>query len=583
MASTYTLKSSSYNGRYLELTCTQKQNIADNTSTISWTLKSTGGSTNYISIGPTTVKINKEQVYYKARVSYSSKTFPAAKGSKSGTITVKHNGDGSLSIPVSLTTAIYTASTSTKSGTWTLDKIPRAASISSAPNFTDEGNPVVKYSNPLGEASGTLQAAIFDATGETAYAPYREISKTETSYTFSLTDEEREAMRNATPNSNTMSVQFKIKTITDTQTFYSIVTKTLTIKNPEPILLPTVIDTGINSIAYTGDPENKVIKGFNTMQVAFGVSAVKGASITSQKVTCGGKSRTADGTMANVESGDFVFTATDSRGNTTTVTVTKTVIDYFNPTINLDSLALSTEGELSFGLSGKFFTGDFGAVTNTITVKYRYKASGGEWSDYIASTPTQKGNTYSLNGVVSGLDYRKTYVFQAMIKDTIHPYDDQGILTGEKSASSRPLFDWSAEDFNFNIPVYFQGQQMVDFIIEQGTEAMGTNGTWYWEKWASGKAVCYGRRNFGAMAVTTAWGSLFQSESFTQTLPSGLFASTPLSINIEFTDANYGGWISRDGASSPNTSSSGSFRVLRASSATLSRSWITFNIIGRWK
>ena len=584
MAATYTLKSSSYDGRYLELTCTQTQNIANNTSTISWTLKSTGGSRDYYTTGPTTAKINNTQVYYKARVSYSSHSFPAAKGSTSGTITVKHNNDGSLSIPVSLSTAIYNSNTATKSGTWTLDRIPRGASVTSAPNFTDEDNPIVKYSNPVGSSVTTLQACIANSEGNTIYVPYRDISKTGTSYTFSLTTAERNTLRNATPNSNTMTVKFYIKTIVDGNTFYSSVAKTLTIANPNPTLNPTVIDTGSNSITYTGDPENKVIKGYNTMSITFGVSAVKGATIKSQKVTCGGKSRTADGTMASVESGDFVFTATDSRGNTTTKTIKKTLINYSYPTINIKSLNLSPEGVLTANLGGKVWIGNFGTIENTYNLRYRYKVSGGEWGSWatIAMTPGNDG-TFSVSKSISGLDYRSTYIFQAAVRDTLSPYDGNSIKTPERAASAYPIFDWSAEDFNFNVPVYFQGNQMVDFIIEQGTEAMGTNGTWYWEKWASGKAVCYGRRNFGAMAVTSAWGSLFQSESFTQTLPSGLFASTPLSINIEFTDANYGGWIARDGASSPSTSSSGSFRVLRASSATLSRSWITFNIIGRWK
>lgn len=584
MASTYTLKSSSYDGRYLELTCTQTPNVADNTSTIKWTLKATGGSSGYYTTGPTTVKINDEQVYYKARVSYSSKSFPAATGSTSGSIIVKHNNDGSLSIPVSLTTAIYTASTSTKSGTWTLDKIARGATISSAPNFTDEGNPVMKYTNHAGTNVTTLQACVASSDGKTIYVPYRDIGKTDTSYTFNFTEDERNALRNATPNSNTMTVKYYIKTIVNGNTFYSSVAKTLTIANPNPIINPTVIDTGSNSTTYTGDPENKVIKGYNTMSVTFGASAVKGATITSQKVTCGGKSRTTDGTIAGVESGDFVFTATDSRGNTTTKTIKKTLVNYSYPTINIKSLNLTPEGVLTAELSGKVWIGSFGATTNSYNLRYRYKVSGGEWGSWatISMTPNSNGS-FSVSKSLSGLDYRSTYVFQAAVRDTLAPYDSNSIKTPEKTVSSYPIFDWSAEDFNFNVPVYFQGSPMVDFIIEQGTEAMGTNGTWYWEKWASGKAVCYGRRNFGAMAVTTTWGSLYQSESFTQALPSGLFASTPLSINIEFNDANYGGWIARDGASSPNTSSSGSFRVLRASSATLSRSWITFNIIGRWK
>ena len=130
MASTYTsdkIYDSLGEGRYMYVTCTQTQNIADNTSTIDWTLTVASGKNNAYSTGPTTITINGTQVYYMARKGWNTKVFPTIKGSVSGTITVPHNADGSKSISVSLSSAIYTSSLSTKSGTWTLDKIPRAA------------------------------------------------------------------------------------------------------------------------------------------------------------------------------------------------------------------------------------------------------------------------------------------------------------------------------------------------------------------------------------------------------------------------------------------------------------------------
>ena len=80
----------------------------------------------------TTVTINDTVVKKISRTEYTSQKFPAAKGSVSGSLKVYHSDNGSKSITVSLTTAIYTATTSTKSGTWALDKIDRYASITSA-------------------------------------------------------------------------------------------------------------------------------------------------------------------------------------------------------------------------------------------------------------------------------------------------------------------------------------------------------------------------------------------------------------------------------------------------------------------
>ena len=191
MATTYTLQSKSYDGRYLELVCVQTKNNDSNTSTINWTLSAKGGSVNYYSTGPTTVKINGETVYYKARTAYSTKAFPAAKGSTSGTITVQHNDEGKKSVAVSLATAIYTSTVSTSSGTWALDDIQRGAVLISADFPNDEANPTITFkmvSNAL-----IISARMFasDNTQIAQRITLASLGETRT-YTFDLTNAERE-------------------------------------------------------------------------------------------------------------------------------------------------------------------------------------------------------------------------------------------------------------------------------------------------------------------------------------------------------------------------------------------------------
>ena len=119
--------SKSYEGRYLQLTITESVNVEANTSTLTWVLQSLGGSVNYYTTGPTTVTINGTQVYYKARTAWSTSQFPAAKGSTSGTITVAHDSNGSKSISVGFSTAIYTSTVTEHGGTMALSNIDRAA------------------------------------------------------------------------------------------------------------------------------------------------------------------------------------------------------------------------------------------------------------------------------------------------------------------------------------------------------------------------------------------------------------------------------------------------------------------------
>lgn len=139
MADKITLKSNSYDGRYLQLVCEQtSKNSADNTSTIKWTLSAVGGSEAYYSTGATTVIINGVTVYSKSRVAWSDKTFPAGIGSKSGTLPVSHKDDGTKSIKVSLSTAIYTSTISEYEDTWKLDSIARYGTSTQSLNSKTE-------------------------------------------------------------------------------------------------------------------------------------------------------------------------------------------------------------------------------------------------------------------------------------------------------------------------------------------------------------------------------------------------------------------------------------------------------------
>lgn len=136
---TLTLKSSSYDGRSLQLDLTSTSNgSAKNSSTVKWTLKTVGSDGTEYSTGPTKVVINGTTVYSKERVKWSDDVFPAAKGSTSGELTIPHNTDGTKTINVSFSTAIYTSTVSEYKDTLTLDPIPRYGTVSHSLNSKTE-------------------------------------------------------------------------------------------------------------------------------------------------------------------------------------------------------------------------------------------------------------------------------------------------------------------------------------------------------------------------------------------------------------------------------------------------------------
>lgn len=439
------------------------QNIANNTSnvtvyvTASWTY----GSYNNLQ-KPGWVKIDGTTYNFTSSFN-TNQTTSGSKTLYSKTLNISHNNDGSktLAVSASFTTGV-SSGTITASASKELTKIPRAATIDSAPNFDDEDNPTITYSNPAGNAVTTLEACI-SLDGTAADIAYRNISKTGSSYTFNLTDAERKVLRQAAKNSNSISVRFYVATTIGDTTYRKYLTKTLSIVNATPTLAPTATDNGSVSKVLTGDASGKVIKGYNSMVVAANATAKKEATIKSYKITCGGKSiTTASGTMSGVESGTFTFTVTDSRGNTATKTLTKTLINYVDLTCNLSVSAPTADGNLTFSVKGNYFNGSFGAVANTLAVQYRYKENSGAYGSWITLTPTLSGNTYTATGNLTGLNYQSYYTFQARALDEIYNGDTEPVVqTVEKKVKTTPIFDWGENDFSFHVPITMDNYKQI--------------------------------------------------------------------------------------------------------------------------
>ena len=109
-----------------------------------------------------------------------------------------------------------------------------------------------------------------------------------------------------------------------------------------------------------------------------------------------------------------------------------------------------TSGNFTFEVDGNCFNGSFGVASNTLTVQYRYKAGSGSYSAWANMTVSRSGNTYSATVDITGLDYTQTYTFQAKAQDAL-----ETITTDAVAVKTLPIFDWSGEDFNFNVPVNF--------------------------------------------------------------------------------------------------------------------------------
>lgn len=399
------------------------------------------------------------------------------------TATVSHNADGSYNCPISCKidgpTGTSMSGTSVSCDTTvTLDTITRYASLISASNFTDEGSPTIMYSNPAGATVDSLQACI-SLDGSTAKIGYKDVPKTGTSYSFPLTESERNTLRAATPNSNTLNVYVLLKTVIGSGSDIKSTTAQMSIVDANPTLSVTIVDT--SSVTNTTGNNSILVAGKSTAQVTISAGAKKYATITSRKVEHGTQTLTGDGVLS-VTNNPIKITVTDSRGNSTLHTASNTVVPYFNPTCVIGNNIPEADGSFVLEVSGLFYNGKIGAATNTLTVQYRYKAAGGSYGNWTTfGTVSKNGNSYKATLNRGGLDYQTVYTFQARAIDKLN---SNGILSAEKGVISQPVFDWSQHDFNFNVPVTFSAGLGASAVMLTSSDDLNNIKAHGWYQWS---------------------------------------------------------------------------------------------------
>ena len=433
---------------YLELTLKENSiSQTNNTSNISYTLKLYSGSWDFslYKIGHS-IKLAEKTVSSVERANanqYSIGTNSSITIA-SGTTTISHNSDGSKNMSVAFSIDMakdsWTPGRISVSGkSMALTTIPRASTVScSTANIGSNATITINrasssFTHTLSYTFGSLDDTIVTKTNKTS-VPWT----IPTSFYARI------------PNSKSGTGTITCDTYNGT-TKIGTKTCTFTAKVSEsaskPTLSPTVVDNNSTTIALTGD-NTKFIKYCSNAAVTTGAEARNSATLKSQKITCGSKSiSSASGTINKVESGSFKFSATDSRGYTTSQTVTKTLINYVKLTCSMNASAASTSGVAELKISGNYWDGNFGATNNTLTVQYRYKEQGGTYSNWTNSSASvdKSNNTYSTTVTISGLNYLNSYTFQARAIDKLAT-----VKTTEQTRKTVPVFDWGKNDFKVN-------------------------------------------------------------------------------------------------------------------------------------
>ena len=338
-------------------------------------------------------------------------------------LNITHNADGKKSINVSAYFDHVKFSSNEQGFTVNLTDIPRQANLTGANNFNDTQNPTITYSNPAGTAVTSLQACI-SANNSTPTVAYRDVNKTGSSYTFNLTQAERNALLATTPNSNSKTLYFILKTVIGGNTYYSSKAVTMSVVNANPtISAVNYADTNGTTTAITGNNQ-LIIQANSTVRLTMPtLTALKGSSLTSVKISINGQVYTKAlsgttasntyidvGTINSSENFNVTVTLTDSRGNTATATKTVTMLAWSLPT------AINSLYRKSNYYTESYIKVD-GSISslnnlNVMTIQYRYKERGSDtWGAWVTISDN---TTYTLN-----LDNQKAFDFQTKVTDRI--------------------------------------------------------------------------------------------------------------------------------------------------------------------
>lgn len=360
----------------------------DNSTTIHWELRGKRTASGYVMAGAFEVIVD-DRVLYKTsstdnRIELYNGTVVA-----SGTYTIYHDLVGRATLHAAVSGAIYTYQASySGSGSWELPLIPHYATLTSATDFTDEENPTIRFVDPA--PRGVTLYACISLDGSKDDIKYRKVSTTHQFYTFNLTEEERNVLRNATASSNSRSVMFILRTVVDDDASLasnSFLWQTLSIVNANPIFTDDKVsyaDVSQSVVATTGNNQH-IVQNQSSLTATFGAATGnKGASITGYTLKLNGvtKTKSTSGSVSfgQVNSSQDVtlsITAKDSRGNTTTVNKNVKVLPWSLPVFSASVERLNNyEDETYLTVNASISSVN---SKNTMAISYQYKKNGGSF------------------------------------------------------------------------------------------------------------------------------------------------------------------------------------------------------------
>ena len=487
MASSGSITTNESQGRSITLLWSQSsQSVANNTTTIAWTLKGSGssGGGSWVMSGAFKAVINGKTVYSSdTRIQLYKDQVIA-----SGSTTITHNADGTKSFSLSCEAGVYTYAVSVRaSGTHTLNTIPRASSISMASGTMGSAS-TISISRASSSFTHTLTYAFGNATGTIV----SKTTSTSVSWTPPLT------LAQQIPSSTSGKITITCTTYSGNTSVGS-KSITVTLKVPDSVK-PTM--TSLTATRVDGNVPSAwgiYVQGKSKATLKInGAAGTQGSTISSYSISGGGFSSTSSsfttGFLTTVGTITFTAKVTDSRGRTSdTKTVSISVVAYSPPSVSsyssqrcnsagtpLDS-GTYVKGLISFSYASC-------SSKNTITTSTSYKKSTATaWTN--ANKTFSSGTAFTFGGSISAessydIKYTISDAFTTVtVNDTISTVSvlmdfkagGKGIAIGKVSEFDNTLE--VSDKWNFRVYGKLLKAYIVDSIYPVGSIYMSVNAT----------------------------------------------------------------------------------------------------------
>lgn len=452
------------------------QSVANNTSTIYWTVMSAGGtgsSSRYVMTGPVTVSIAGVTVYSRA----DRFAMHVGEVLGSGSFTLTHNSDGTQSFSAWAEAAIYTyAISSTRYDYYIeLPPIPRASSISVSGSTMDSTITIQISKAVVSSFTHTLVWSFGNENG-TIVSQTSNLSVTWTPLSKQLASQ----IPNSESGTGTLTcITYNGNTEVGRKSI------NFTLKVPSGVR-PSISDFTPSIVSTKPSGCGLYVKNNSTVQWAVSASGIYGSTIRkcvisgpnlSYTSTLSSRSYMAtSATLTTCGTKIYTVTITDSRGRTATKTQSIYVRDYNPPTItSITSFRSNADGSMNG--SGQYVTHQLNASfytlddNNNIKIKaYSKKRSDATYSELnsvIVKDDKSDRTSYTYTYKDASFAVDTAYDFKIVISDSVGQYamfytnvgtknvplnisgDNSSIAIGgfaQKQADNKGLFrcEWAA-------------------------------------------------------------------------------------------------------------------------------------------